>query len=336
MYCNTNCYLPIPPREWSRVQNSCSLITGFQGNNASTYLEYAMLNKGNILQYKKNSSQLTKKQKYSQIFQGKWTNRTTTWATQTTRGYTNPNNLSLQRVGSINITLAGVPTTDPITCPISNISINNTLPSTSNGEFKNPETLPPPPPPIVSSGTQLPPTQKEVPIKPIVIQDLGNLVCGTYQNICTGRTISQPTNTLCHPTSDSDVPGKFMELCWNDGTPTWYPRQRYIMTNSGNKWPTNATLLSAVKPLPPVITSYNTLDNITTLVWKQDETCLLVTKFTIYKNNFPIQIVNGATFSANIIVESGTVLYIIGSNDNVYSDPSISVVPIPTTRSTPS
>jgi len=323
MSCNTNCYLPIPPRAWSRVQNACSLITDFQGNNAYTlYLEYAMLNKGNILQYKKNSSNLTKQQRYSQISKGKWTNRTTTWATQTSRGYTNPNNLSLQRVGSINITLAGVPTTDPVTCPKTTTTINNTLPATSNGEFKNPETLPPPPPPTVNTGTELPPTQKEVPIKPIVIQDLGNLVCGTYQNICTGEMTSHQTDTLCHPTSDSDVPGTIMELCWNDGTPTWYPRQRYVMTNSGNKWPINATLLSAVKPPPPVIISYKIVNNIITLIWTQNESCLSVTKFTIYKNNFPIQIVNGTIFSADITIEPNIIytFYIISSNADVYSN----------------
>ena len=297
MSCNTNCYLPIPPRAWSRVQNSCSLVTDFQGNAqvrlpysgknvpASTlYLEYAMLNKGNVLQYKKNSSNLTKQQRYAQIAKGKWTNRTTTWATQSTRGYTNPNNQRLLRVGAINITLAGVSTTDPVTCP------------TGDGTIT----------------------------QPIVIQDLGNLVCGTYQNICTGETIYQPTDTLCHPTTDSDVPGTIMELCWNDGTPTWHPRQQYIMTNSGNKWPTNAILLSAVKPPPPVL-SYNTLGSVTTLQWTQDESCILVTQFTIYENNFPIQIVNGATFSADITVDSETVVYIISSNGNVYSDPSDSI-----------
>ena len=26
MSCNSNCYLPIPPRAWSRVQNNCSLF----------------------------------------------------------------------------------------------------------------------------------------------------------------------------------------------------------------------------------------------------------------------------------------------------------------------
>jgi hypothetical protein len=323
MSCNTNYYLPIPPRAWSRVQNACSLVTDFQASNDSTiYLKYAMLNKGNILQYKKNSSQLTQKQKYSQISKGKWTNRTTTWATQSAKGYTNPNNLSLQRVGSINITLAGTQTTDPVTCPKTNTTINNTLPATNSGEFKNPETLPPPPPPTVNTGTNLPPTQDEVPTKPTVIQDLGNLVCGTYENICTGETISRPTDTLCHPTSDSDVPGTIMELCWNDGTPTWYPRQRYIMTNSANKWPVNATLLSAVKPQPPVIVSFNTVNNITTLKWKQDETPILVTQFTIYENNFPIQIVNGTTFSADITIKPNFTykFYIIGKNADVYSD----------------
>lgn len=327
MSCNTNCYLPRPPRAWSRVQNACSLVTDFQGNNASTiYLEYAMLNKGNILQYKKNNSQLTKNQKYSQISKGKWTNRTTTWATQSAGGYTNPNNLSLQRVGSINITLAGVPTTDPVTCPKSTTTINNTLPATSSGEFKNPETLPPPPPLKVNTGTNIPIIQ-EVPIKPIVIQDLGNLVCGTYQNICTGETIPQSKNKLCHPTSDSDVPGPIMELCWNDGTPTWYPRQRYVMTNSGNKWPINATLLSAVKPSPPVIISFDTVNNITTLKWKQDETCMIVTQFTIYKNNFPVQNVNGTTFSADINISSNVIntFYIIGRTADIYSGPSNAV-----------
>ena len=306
MSCNTICYLPRPARDWSRVQNSCSLITDYQPNAtvklpfsgkivpASTvYLEYAMLNKGNILQYKKNSSQLTQKQKYSKIAQGKWVNRNTTWATQSTRGYTNPNTQSLLRVGSVNVTLEGVPTTQPVTCPTSN-----------------------------NSQTQ-----------PIVIQDLGNLVCGTYQNICTGETISQPTDQLCHPTTDSDVPGAIMELCWNNGTPTWFPRQRYIMTNSGNKWPTNATLLSAVKPYPPVITSYTTVNNKTTLTWTQDERCIVVTQFTIYENNLPIQIVAGNIFTKELTVENGSVIYIIGKNGDVYSDPSNSVIPIPTTVS---
>ena len=263
MSCNNNCYLPIPPRAWSRVQNNCSLFDEniYNGDAlvplpysgrlvpvSALYLEYAMLNKGNVLQYKKNSSNLTQRQRYAQIAKGQWTNRNTTWATQSTRGYTNPNNQSLQRVNSVNITLDGQPTLAPVTCPQPFTPVYEPLPATSSSGT-NPQVIPPPPPPpTVNTGTELPPTIVEPPVDPVVIQDLGNLVCGTQENICTGELIRQPTDIICHPTTDSDVPGPIMELCWNDGNPTWYPRQRYVMTNSGNKWPVNATLVSSIRP----------------------------------------------------------------------------------------
>jgi len=341
MSCNSNCYLPIPPRAWSRVQNKCSLFdeTNFNGNNlvstpysrkqvpASTlYLEYAMLNKGNVLQYKKNSSSLTKQQRYAQIAKGLWTNRNTTWATQSTRGYTNPNNQSLQRVNNINITLAGLPTTAPVTCPKPIVPVNQPLPPPSSGGSSNPETIPPPPPPpTASSYTELPPTIIEPPVEPIVIQDLGNLVCGTQENVCTGEIIKQPTDIICHPTSDSDVPGSLMELCWNDGNPTWYPRQRYVMSNSANKWPTNAVLLSAVNMPPPVITSVTNVDNTVSLIWTQNEKCIPVNNFTIYEDGIPVKIVSGNTFTTSIFISSGNgeyVFYIVASNSTIVSDPS--------------
>jgi len=341
MSCNSNCYLPIPPRAWSRVQNKCSLFdeTNFNGNNlvstpysrkqvpASTlYLEYAMLNKGNVLQYKKNSSSLTKQQRYAQIAKGLWTNRNTTWATQSTRGYTNPNNQSLQRVNNINITLAGLPTTAPVTCPKPIVPVNQPLPPPSSGGSSNPETIPPPPPPpTASSYTELPPTIIEPPVEPIVIQDLGNLVCGTQENVCTGEIIKQPTDIICHPTSDSDVPGSIMELCWNDGNPTWYPRQRYVMSNSANKWPTNAVLLSAVNMPPPVIASVTNVDNTVSLIWTQNEKCIPVNNFTIYEDGIPVKIVSGNTFTTSIFISSGNgeyVFYIVASNSTIVSDPS--------------
>ena len=342
---NSNCYLPIPPRAWSRVQNSCSLFdeTNFDGNSlvpvpytgklvpASTlYLEYAMLNKGNVLQYKKNSSNLTKQQRYAQIAKGKWTNRNTTWATQSTRGYTNPNNQSLQRVNNINITLSGVPTVEPVTCPNPITTVNDSLPPASSGGSANPETIPPPPPPPTAPSTSFGsiPTIIETPVEPIVIQDLGNLVCGTQENVCTGELIRQPTDTICHPTTDSDVPGPLMELCWNDGNPTWYPRQRYVMTNSGNKWPTNAVLLSAIGILPPVITSISNTENVVTLTWTQDERCLTATEFTIYENDIPVKIVPGTTFTTTLLIASGNgeyVFYIVSSNSTIISEPSNSV-----------
>jgi len=341
---NSNCYLPIPPRVWSRVQNNCSLFdqTNFNGDGlvplpysnklvpANTlYLEYAMLNKGNVLQYKKNSSNLTKQQRYAQIAKGQWTNRNTTWATQSTRGYTNPNNQSLQRVNSVNITLDGQPTLAPVTCPKPVTPVNQPLPPVNSGGSANPEVIPPPPPPPTgNSGTVLPDTVPEPLPAPIVIQDQGNLVCGTQENVCTGQLIRQPTDTICHPTSDSDVPGQIMELCWNDGNPTWYPRQRYVMTNSGNKWPTNATLVSAIQIPPPTIISSNVVNNEITLIWRQNERCIPATEFTIYENEIPVKIVSGTTFKTTILLASGNgeyVFYIVSSNSTIISDPSNSV-----------
>ena len=198
MSCFNN-YVPQPSRDWSRVQNSCVQLSISESD------KIAMLNKGNVLQYKANSSNLTKAQKYSKIAKGQWINRNTTWATQSARGYTNPNTQSLKRTGNVvNIALDPItgaiigPTLEPLTCPL--IPINS---------------------------------------KPIVIQDGGVLICSVQENVCTKNTKSTISQKICNPTTDSDVPGQIQDLCWNDGTQTWYPRQRYIMTNSGNKFPYN-------------------------------------------------------------------------------------------------
>ena len=198
MSCFNN-YLPQPSRDWSRVQNPCIELSLSEIN------KIAMLNKGNVLQYKANSSNLTKAQKYSKIAKGQWVNRNTTWATQSTRGYTNPNTKNLKRTGNvvniaINSTTGAIigPTSEPLTCP--QIPINS---------------------------------------KPVVIQDGGVLICSVQENVCTKNTKSTLSQKICNPTTDSDVPGPIQDLCWNDGTQTWYPRQRYIMTNSGNKFPYN-------------------------------------------------------------------------------------------------
>jgi len=94
-----NNYLPKPPRAWSRVDNKCT-YNDSNDSKDSTYIDIyyktALINKGNVLQYKKNSTQLTKKQRYAQIAKGLWTNRTKSWATQTDI-YTNPNVSSLKR-----------------------------------------------------------------------------------------------------------------------------------------------------------------------------------------------------------------------------------------------
>ena len=228
---------PQPPRVWYRVQNPFIELSPLEAD------KIAMLNKGNVLQYKANSSNLTKAQKYSNIAKG--LNNNTTWATQSTRGYTNPNTTSLKRTGNVlNIAISSTtgdvigPTLEPITCPKPIITNNENLPSNIANESNTVPDIPPPVEP--SEGSNVFPNIIPVaPVEPVVIQDGGVLICSVQENVCTGETKSTISQQLCNPTTDSNVPGQIQDLCWNDGTETWYPRQRYIMTNSGNKFPYN-------------------------------------------------------------------------------------------------
>ncbi len=113
MSCLAPDYNPNPTRTWSRVQSSCSLVIPTIPITKDQVIALQMRRKGNVLQYKENSSNLTKQQQYSLIAQGKWTNRTKTWATQgasatknntpvmsTSSDYTNPNTHNLPRAGN--------------------------------------------------------------------------------------------------------------------------------------------------------------------------------------------------------------------------------------------
>ena len=300
-------YNPNPPRVWSRVQNQCSLITNNnQTNNDEVVLPYdgivvpvseyyrkiEQINKGNILQYKANSAQLTKQQIYSQMAKGMWTNRNTTWATQS-QSYTNPNTQSLKRSGAINITTEGVPTTLPVTCPQPTNITNNSLPTTINQPGPSEPPLPPPPPTPSPNNSSIPLSQ--VPSsEPTVIQDEGSLLCSIVENICTGETFIQPANNNCNLTTDSDVPGPIQELCWYNNIQTWYPRQRLTMTNSGDKWPQGYKgFTSALKPYTPELTATVDTTNCTkvNLSWTYEvANCLPVDTILIYliDNSQPI------------------------------------------------
>jgi len=208
-------YNPIPPRVWSRVQNICTNTTDTsqlvynpytkQFVTIAEFNEYKqMLSKGNILQYKKNSSNITKQQRYAQIAKGKWTNRTKSFATQS-QTYTNPNISSLQRVNY---------TTIPF--PNNIISAPNNIAGPFQYGVSNPFNCP---------------TDS--------IEDGGSLVCNSYVNPCTGEIIKKTVTQTCYLTTDSDVPGIAQSLCWDGRLSTWYPRQRYTMNNSTEKWPVN-------------------------------------------------------------------------------------------------
>lgn len=256
MACDGKLYIPNPPRLWNRVQLPCSSYN----LTSEEYYKYSMLKKGNILQYKKNSSCFTKKQMYSLMAQGKWTNRNTTWATQNDRGYTNPNTKMLKRNNGVNVTLTGLETTLPITCPKEPSQNNNVLPdnqpSQGGGEGPNPE-LPPEEPETGGGGNVLPFTPNEdFSPEPIVVQDFGTLACNTVEIPCTSYTETKQSTQFYHPTSDSDVPGPIELLYWDEKTQTWYPRQQLTMNSSNNKWPYTSGL-----PVDPTYIAATSYDN---------------------------------------------------------------------------
>lgn len=258
-------YLPNPPRVWSRVQNQCTYTsTDFSYNQvyipltnqivspAQANYEDKLIYKGNILQYKGNSSQLTKKQKYSQLSKGFGPNRTKVFATQS-QTYTNPNTNGLARVNY-----------NEFVFPNQLVGQPNNISGPFQYNLPNPYDC--------SSN---------------VIKDGGNLVCGTYENPCTGEIIKTPsTEPKCFPTYCSDVPGEPQLLCWNPKVQTWFPRQRYIMSNSGNKWPQGYKgFVSAYKPSAPYLMVLSSTYNTITLSWtivKND--CLPISSFNIFKD----------------------------------------------------
>ena len=244
MSCLGPCYLPVPTREWSRVQNSCTYFTGSPPETVKVPLigttipfsalayQVALINKGNVLQYKKNSSNLSKQQIYTQIAKGMWTNRNTTWATQSLT-YTNPNIQHLKRVGGVVIGDVNN------ICPSPPLENNNILPPISYTP-NNDNPLIPPRATIKNPTNIIHIVPIDTPMNNVAILDFGNLLCNTTENICTGETVTQPANSNWHPTTDSDVPGTIQELYWNASIQTWYPKQRLTMNNSTDKWPYNS------------------------------------------------------------------------------------------------
>jgi len=88
-------YNPYPTHLLSRIENRCVYDTNPRINTNILY-------KQAVLQYPQNSSRLTKSQIYSKKIKGLWTNRTSSFATQS-QTYTNSNINNLKRVGSVNL-----------------------------------------------------------------------------------------------------------------------------------------------------------------------------------------------------------------------------------------
>jgi len=302
-------YLPNPPRAWSRVQNKCTYTsTDFSYNQvyipltnqivspAQANYEDKLIYKGNILQYKGNTSRLTKKQKYSQLSKGFGPNRTKVFATQS-QTYTNPNTYGLVRVNY-----------DEFIFPNQLVGEPNNISGPFQYNVPNPYDC--------SSN---------------VIKDGGNLVCGTYENPCTGEIIkTSSTEPKCFPTYCSDVPGEPQLLCWNPKVQTWFPRQRYIMSNSGNKWPQGYKgFVSAYKPGAPYLMVVSSTYNTITLSWSiVKNVCLPISSFNIFKDGILYQNVPYTDTTIVITGLNSNTLYsffVTALSSNIESSPSNTV-----------
>ena len=289
-------YLPIPPRAWNRVDNKCTYSDNIF--DPTIYYRIALINKGNVLQYKKNSTQLTKQQRYSQIAKGLWKNRTKTWATQSAT-YTNPNTMNLKRVGYVEYPKDDITPGSP-----ANIAGPYIPVSVLNDPFNCPD---------------------------LTFKDGGSLVCGIYQNPCTGEVVDKTYQPKYYPTSDSDVPGPIQELYWDPKIQTWYPKQQLTMNNSGNKWPINYKLLrSAIQPESPVLSIVSsTLTNVD-LTWTiKSNNCYPVTNFNIYVDNTLYKrILNTNSYNTTLTDLPNGIheIYIIGILSENLSPPSNIVI----------
>jgi hypothetical protein len=310
-------YNPIPPRVWSRVQNRCSTdqnntnepndvvyipLTKQYVTPGQAQFQAQLLAKGNILQYKVNSANFSKKQNYARISNGYGSSRKKCFASQS-ETVSNPNTSSLLRVNYIN-----VPYPNQIVGAPNNIS----------GPF---QTLVPNPFDCSSN----------------VIPDLGNLVCGTIVSPCSGEIIQKTKSTqLCYPSTCSDVPGKPIELCWYPNIQTWYPKTRYTMNNSGNKWPVNyKAFVSAIRPVAPVLTGTLNSDNTVSLNWTATTSvCTPISNWRIFNNETLIENIpypNSSTVIYNLTPGSTNSFYVIAFNGNMISPLSnIYTITIPT------
>jgi len=256
MSCLGKKYLPIPPREWIRFHNICSQPYAPNITPQEAY-RLQMMRKGNILQYKANSAQLTKKEKYWQLVNRKFIS----WANQT-ETMSNPNTGLLKRINSSyiiapqslniidNSLINNIQNIDCIQSAKDKIINNLPKQPTNNGPI-----IPPiPPQPKDITGTDIvPPYIKPEGITLYVIKDGGTLLCNQIVAPCSGQLLQEFRNGDCYPTTDSDVPGKIKLLCWSGREPTYFPKVKRTYGTTTNKWPVNAKFIRSADTPPSLI-----------------------------------------------------------------------------------
>lgn len=205
-------YNPTPPRVWSRVQSTCTFEPVNPSNGVEQQRQEQLRLKRNVLQHRHNSTPMTANQRFAKAGRGEWTVRSSTWATQNDRGYTNPNNKQLLRINTNANLIADTmqPTTLPVTCdPRAN-------------------------PKVIASGGTLVCGTRQNPCTGEIEEEGG-----------VGRGV------VCVPTSASNVPGPVRILCGPKMTrkTTWNPRRRLTMPAGGGQFPTNYKHLTSAYTL---------------------------------------------------------------------------------------
>ena len=98
---------PQPPRLWSRATEDCIPTTG---QNNVTQQDLDMRRKAEILQYKNNNSNMSRRQLWARTIKGHGPSGNRTWATQSADGtYTNPNIDNLEKSGAFTLRCPGRP-----------------------------------------------------------------------------------------------------------------------------------------------------------------------------------------------------------------------------------
>lgn len=262
--CIGNNYLPYPTRLWYRTSNLCStpdpnvfvpyLNREVSREELSSILE--VFRKGNVLQYPANRW-TTKTQTFTSIAKGY--TRKKCWASQTDT-ITQPNVNKLQRN---NPNIISNNTNDEYFFPEcfipdkKDINFPNYIPTISTETGTEPTN---PTYPNVSNSTSISNASFAFPIStpfipenkliPSTIEG-GTLVSCTTENTCSGIISSQIKNISCIPTSDSNVPGPIIELCYPTNMPTTSVRRK-TYASSSTKWPVNGTFLPAYNTNLPV------------------------------------------------------------------------------------
>lgn len=202
-----------------------------------------MQRKANVLQYRRNQTQLSKNMIYSKKINGKWTKISKTYATQGDT-FTNPNTQSLLRTGGTLTSVGGNATSSNTYC----VYNPELFPSNQESPYINdppyayshpPINTQVPPPvagPILATAyipPPVPPSEEANYVAPVG----GVLACSqrvdtTCETTVDGQTVTGTTyKRACYPAYMSDVPGPAI-LCWDEATVSWNTPQTYTVTTT--------------------------------------------------------------------------------------------------------